>query len=454
MIDEATAGRLHDAHAGPVLLPADGDYDGARRLYNGLIDRRPALIARARSASDVAAAIGFAREVGLEISVRGGGHGVAGRAVSDGGLMIDLSLMKGIEVDPGRRTARSEGGVTWGELNNATAVHELATTGGVVSTTGIAGLTLGGGFGYLMGKHGMAADNLLSAEVVTASGEVMRASAEEHPDLFWALRGAGANFGVVTSLGYRLHRVSHVVGGIVAHPFEAARDFLGFFREFTADLPDDVYTFGGLVHAPDGSGAPIAVMAIGHAGDEAAAEADLKPLLEFGSPLLAQVGPMTYPAINTMLDAGFPPGSLNYWKSSFLRELDDGMIDSLIESFTACPSPMSGIVMEHFHGAATRVGVTETAVPHREPGYNLLLTSLWTDRAETKRNVAWSRETYAALKPYFAARRYVNYLSEDDADAAGRVVYGPNFDRLSKVKAVYDPDNMFHLNQNIRPAAR
>jgi hypothetical protein len=244
------------------------------------------------------------------------------------------------------------------------------------------------------------------------------------------------------------------VGGIVAYPFEASRDFLGFFRRFTAELPDEVYTFGGLVHAPDGSGAPIAVMAVGHAGDEAAAEADLKPLLDFGSPLLAQVGPMPYPAINTMLDEGFPAGSLNYWKSSFLRELKDEMIDTLIESFRACPSPMSGIVIEHFHGAATRVGVTETAVPHREPGYNLLLTSLWTYPAETDRNVAWSRETYAALEPYFAARRYVNYLSEDDADAAGRVIYGPNFDRLSKVKAVYDPDNVFHSNQNIRPAAR
>jgi FAD/FMN-containing dehydrogenase len=452
MLDQAWVDRLRGSFSGPVLRSDDDGYDDARHVYNGLIDKRPALIARARSAPDVAAAIAAAREAGLEISVRGGGHGVAGRAVTDGGLMIDLSLMKDIEVDPDRRTARAGGGVTWAEFNDATAAHGLATTGGVVSTTGIAGLTLGGGFGYLMGTHGMAADNLLSAEVVTAAGDVLTASAEDDPDLFWAIRGAGANFGVATALEYRLHPVGQVVGGVVVHPFDAAKDFLGFFREFTADLPDEVYTFGGLVHAPDGSGVPVSVAAVGHIGDEASAISDLKPLLEFGSPLMVQVGPMPYPAINTMFDEAYPIGSLNYWKSSFLRDLDDGAIDAMIETFGSCPSPMSGVAMEHFHGQATRVGVTDTAVPHREPGFNLLLTSVWTDPVETERNVAWSREVYGALEPFFAGRRYVNYLSEDDADAPGRVIYGSNFDRLADLKAKYDPDNVFHLNQNILPA--
>ena len=454
MLDQTRVDRLRGSFSGPVLAPDDGGYDDARRIYNGLIDRRPALIARARSAPDVASAIGFAREAGLEISVRGGGHGVAGRAVTEGGLMIDLSLLRSIEVDPDRRTARAGGGVTWAEFNDATAAHGLATTGGVVSTTGIAGLTLGGGFGYLMGTHGMAADNLVSAEIVTAGGDVVTASAEDDPDLFWAIRGAGANFGVATSLEYRLHPVDRIVGGVVVHPFDAAKDFLEFFRGFTAGLPDEVYTFGGLVPAPEGSGVPVAVAAVGHTGDEATAQRDLQPLLGFGSPLMVQVGPMPYPAINTMFDAAYPIGSLNYWKSSFLKDLDDAAIDAMIATFEACPSPMSGVAMEHFHGEATRVGITDTAVPHREPGFNLLLTSVWTDPAETDRNVAWSREVYAALEPSFAGRRYVNYLSEDDADAAGREIYGTNFDRLAELKRRYDPDNVFRLNQNIRPAER
>ncbi len=242
-------------------------------------------------------------------------------------------------------------------------------------------------------------------------------SDEDHPELFWALRGAGANFGVATSLEYRLHPVSDVVGGVVAHPFEAARDVLRFFREFTVEVPDALYAFGGLGHAPDGSGTRIALVVVGHSGDPDAAESDLRPLLEFGSPIVTQVGRMPYPAINAMLDAGFPPGSLNYWKSSFLSDLGDEAIDTMIETFQACPSPMTGVALEHFHGAATRVDVSATAVPHREPGYNFLLTSIWTDPAETDRNVEWSREVYKAMQPHFVDRRYVNYLDADDGSA-------------------------------------
>lgn len=452
---DGTAGataELARRFSGRLLLPSDQEYEDARRVYNGLIDKRPALIARCASVSDAAAAIAFAQERGLEVSVRGGGHGVAGRAVTEGGVMIDVSPMKVMQVDPVTRTARAQAGLTWAEFNEATAAHGLATTGGVVSTTGIAGLTLGGGLGYLMGLFGMAADNLLSVELVTAVGDVVTTSAESHPDLFWAVRGAGANFGVATTLEYRLHPVTTIVGGVVAHPFSAARDFLRSFRDFTAQAPDELYTFAGLGHAPDGSGELVALAVMGYAGEADAAEAVLEPLVGFGSPLVVQVGPMPYPAINSMLDEGFPAGSLNYWKSSFVRELDDAAIDTMIEVFPACPSPMSGMVLEHFHGAATRVGVSETAVPHREEGYDFLLTSLWTDPGASDPNVTWTREVHATMGPHFLDRRYVNYLSEDDGNAPGRAVYGPNYERLAIVKAAYDPDNVFRSNQNVAPA--
>lgn len=452
-LDEGRVAALRDSFAGTLLLPGDGDYDDARRIYNAMIDRRPALIARCLNPSDVAAAITFAREAELEVSVRGGGHGVAGRAVTDGGVMIDLSSMRAIEIDAAASTARAQGGVTWAEFNDAAAAHDLATTGGVVSTTGIAGLTLGGGLGYLMPKHGMSADNLISVELVTADGDVVSASLDDHADLFWALRGAGANFGVATSLEYRLHPLTQIVGGVVAHPFEAARDFLRFFADFTADVSDDLYTFAGIAHSPDGSGVPVAVAAVGHCGDPSEAEIELKPLLDFGSPVIAQVGPMPYPAINTMFDEAYPQGVMNYWKSSFLNELNDDAIDTMIAAFDGCPSPMTGVAMEHFHGAATRVGVSETAVPHREVGYTYLLTSVWTDPSASDENVEWTRANFAAMQPYVADRRYVNYLSEDDAGAAGRAVYGPNYERLTELKARYDPENVFHLNQNIEPRA-
>jgi FAD/FMN-containing dehydrogenase len=438
---------------GRLLRAGDPGYDDARRVHNGLIDKRPALIARCAGTADVVEALALARATGLQVSVRGGGHNVAGRAVADGALMIDLSLMKGIHVNPKARTARAQGGVTWREFNRETAVHGLATTGGVVSTTGIAGLTLGGGLGWLMGKYGLAADNLISAEIVTAAGEVLTASAREHPDLFWAIRGGGGNFGVVSSFEYRLHRLRDVYGGLVAHPFAAARDALRFYRDFTASAPDDLTAFAGLVTAPDGSGAPLAAFVLCHAGSPKKAEADLRPLLKFGAPALTQVGPMPYPAINTMLDAAFPTGSLNYWKASFLRALDDTAIDTLIERFSTCPSPMSGIVLEHFHGAVTRIDPSATAVPHRDASYNCVLASVWTDPAATSENIAWTRASYAAMEPYFVRRRYVNYLSDDESADEVRAAYGPNYARLAQLKRRYDPDNVFRLNQNIDPGA-
>jgi FAD/FMN-containing dehydrogenase len=450
-LDDALVANLTARISGSVLDPLDTDYDAARAVHNGLVDRKPALIVRCRTADDVVAALEVARRAGLEVSIRGGGHNVAGRAVTDGGVMIDLAEMKGISVDPGRATATAGGGVRWAELNDAAAEHGLAVTGGVVSTTGIAGYTLGGGLGWLMAKHGLAADNLVAAELVTADGEVLQVDAASHPDLFWALRGGGGNFGVVTSFTYRLHPVQTIVGGLIAHPLDAAPDLLRFYRDAVAGASDDLTVFAGLVHAPDGSGAKLAALVVFHTGAAAEAERDLEPFETWGSPLVVQVGPMPYPVMNTILDAGYPDGALNYWLSSFTRGLPDELIDVAVERFAAVPSPMSAILLEHFHGAVTRIGATETAVPHREEGWNLLLPSVWTDPADTEANIAWTRETFAALRPHFGTGRWLNYLGDDQADDAIRAAYGPNYERLREVKRRYDPDNVFHLNHNITP---
>jgi FAD/FMN-containing dehydrogenase len=395
--------------------------------------------------------LAFARRAQLEVSVRGGGHNVAGRAVADGGVMIDLALMKGITVDPAARTATVEGGVVWAELNDAAAAHRLATTGGNVSTTGVAGYTLGGGLGWLMSKYGLAADNLLAVELVTADGEILQVDGSSHPDLFWALRGGGGNFGVATSFTFRLHPLRTIVGGLIAHPLEAAPALLRFYRDAVAEASDDLTVFAGLVHAPDGSGTKLSALVVFHTGATADADRDLGPFESWGSPLVVQVGPMPYPVMNTLLDAGFPAGSLNYWLSSFTRGLPDELIDVAVERFATVPSAMTGILLEHFHGAVTRVDVTETAVPHREEGWNLLIPSVWTDTADSEANIAWGRETFAAMRPHFGTGRWLNYLGDDQAEDAIRAAYGPNYDRLREVKRRYDPDNVFHLNHNIAP---
>jgi FAD/FMN-containing dehydrogenase len=439
--------------SGTLLKPEDPLYDEARRVHNGLIDKRPALIARCRGTADVVEAVSFARDTGLEICVRGGGHNVAGRAVADGALMVDLAEMKGIYVDPEARTVRAQGGLNWREFNRETALHGLAMTGGTISTTGVAGLTLGGGLGWLMGVQGLAADNLLSVELVNADGDALNVTEKSDPDLFWALRGGGGNFGVATSFEYRLHPLSQVVGGLVAHPFEAAPELLRFWRDFTQSrLPDELTVFAALVHAPDGSGTKLAAMALCHTGPPDKAEEDIAPIRDFGEPVLAELGPIPYPVMNTLIDANFPKGAFNYWKSSFAKGLDDGLFDAAVERFASAPSPMSVILFEHFHGAVTRVGVTDTAVPHREEGYNVLIPNVWMDPADTERNIAWTRETHGAFRPFLSERRWLNYFSDDDADDAIRGMYGPNYERLAQLKARYDPENVFHMNHNIPPA--
>jgi FAD/FMN-containing dehydrogenase len=450
-LDNHLLDQLGGRVTGSVLAPDDVGYDAARAVHNGLVDRKPALIVRAGSVQDVVAALSFARSGGFEVSVRGGGHNVAGRAVTDGGVMIDLAEMKSITIDPEQAIASAQGGVTWNELNEAAAAHGFAVTGGAISTTGIAGLTLGGGLGWLMGKYGLACDNLVAVELVTAAGDVLQVDAQSHPDLLWALRGGGGNFGVATSFTYRLHPLSTVTGGLIAHPVDAGPDLLRFYRDAVADASDELTVFAALVHAPDGSGVKLSALVVCHAGEPDAAARELAPFLSFGSPLLTQVGPMPYPQVNTMLDAGYPKGCLNYWLSSFTQGLPDALIDTAVERFATVPSTMTGILFEHFHGAVTRVAPTETAVPHREPGWNLVIPSVWTDPTATEANISWTRETYAALAPHLAARRWLNYLGDDQAEDAVRAAYGPNYDRLREIKRRYDPENVFHLNHNIAP---
>jgi FAD/FMN-containing dehydrogenase len=448
------AKELAGSFSGQLLQPGEAGYEEARRVHNGLVDKRPALIARCHGVADVVDAVKVGRQLGLEVAVRGGGHNVAGRATVDNGLMIDLGQMKGIQVDPSRKTVQAQGGVTWGELNRETQLHGLAATGGVVATTGIAGLTLGGGLGWLMSKYGLALDNLLSVDLVLADGRMVTASDNDNADLFWGVRGGGGNFGIASSFEYQLHPVGPTItGGVVAYPITRAREALRFFRDYTASLPDELAVVAALLHAPDGSGAKLAAMVTCHCGPLASGEQAMRPLKAFGPPVLDALGPMPYCQLNAMLDDGYPKGALNYWKSSFLAQLSDGAIDIMVESFARCPDPMSKLIIEHLHGAATRVGVSDTAFPVRTAGYNFLVLGQWAEPAISDRCIAWTRQTYADMAPFFATARYVNYLDEDDLGDPVAAAYGPNYRRLQQLKAKYDPDNFFHMNQNIRPAS-
>jgi FAD/FMN-containing dehydrogenase len=434
---------------GQVLLPPDPGYDARRRVHNGLIDRTPAAIACCHGLADVVDAVQLAHGLGLDVAVRGGGHNVAGRATIEGGLMIDLSPMKGIHVDARARTVRAQGGVLWKELNRETQLHGLATTGGVVGSTGIAGLTLGGGLGWLMPKHGLALDNLRAADVVLADGRAVRAAADEHADLFWAIRGGGGNFGIAASLEYDLHEVGPMVtGGAVVHPLTRAFDVLRFYRETCASLPDEMMLIAVLQTAPEGS--RVVGLLGGHCGPLDAGDAAFRPLKAFGPPAADMLGPISYAGLNGMVDGAFPRGALSYWKAQFLNELSDDAIRTLVACFHACPSPMSHIILEHFHGAPSRVPIDATACALRVTGFNVVIASQWSDPRETGRGVQWARETFTALTPYLAGTRYVNYLEADAPDAAA-VAYGPNLARLRAIKGKYDPANFFRQNVNILP---
>ena len=445
---------LSNSFSGRLLLPVDSEWDVARRVHNGLVNKRPALVAQCRGVADIAFAVRLAREQGLEIAVRGGGHNVGGRSTVDEGLMIDLSLMKYVHVDARAKKARVAGGTLWEQFNRETQVHGLATTGGVVSTTGVAGLTLGGGFGWLMPKHGMSLDNMLAVEMVLADGSIVRAAADEHPDLFWAARGGGGNFGVASSFEFRLHPVGPVVtGGLVAWPADHARDVFRLYRDLASEAPDDLMLVAALITGPDAV-TKLAAIAAGHFGEPAAAEKALKPIKSFGQPAMDAMGPIPYTQLNAMLDASYPAGARNYWKSHFCERLDDAAIDTIVDAFMRCPSPMSQIIVEHFHGAATRVPPTDTAYALRSSGFNVVVLSQWQDATGDAPGGAWARDTYAALQRFVGPNRYLNYLDVDDVgERVLTAAYGSNIGRLRSIKVKYDPENVFHLNVNIPPKA-
>ena len=444
---------LAPAFSGALLRPDDPDYDRARRVHNGLVDKRPALIAQCRGMADIADAIRLGRSLGVEIAVRGGGHNPAGRATTDGGLVIDLSPMRAVMVDPVLGIARVQGGALWKDVNRETQAYGLAVTGGAIGSTGVGGLTLGGGLGWLMARLGMTLDNLRSVDLVLADGALVHASQDEHDDLFWAVRGGGGNFGVAGVFEFQLHPVGPMVtGGIVAWPFDRARDVLRFYRERTTSVTDDDMLFAAMLTAPDGVTKLVAIAA-GHFGPAADAEAAVAPIKTFGTPVLDTLQPISYVALNGMLDAAFPKGALNYWKSHFLDRLTDDAIDALIDQFSRCPTPMGQLMLEHFHGAATRVPVTDTAYALRSEGFNVAIIAEWLDPAHNDACRGWARQAYDAMRPFVGDRRYVNYLDDDDiVEASLAAVYGPNLPRLRQIKRKYDPENTFRLNLNIPPA--
>jgi FAD/FMN-containing dehydrogenase len=451
-LDDSTIDALRASLGGPVLRAGDDGYDDARHTFNAMIDRHPALIARCTSTGDVVKAVRFAREHGLIVSVRGGGHNVAGNAVCEGGLMIDLTLMKGIRVDAAARTVRAQAGLTWRDFDRETQVFGLASTGGAISSTGIAGLTLGGGFGWIGRSYGIACDNLLSADVVLADGSVVTASPDENADLFWGLQGGGGNFGIVTSFEFRLHHVGPILGGMMVYPIERANEVLRAIRDYNQTTPDEMSVFAAMLTSPEG--AKILAAIVCYNGPIEQGEALLKPLREGTGPLADMVGPITYEQQQQLLDEGFPFGLQNYWKSEFLKSLPDEAIDTIVAQFNKVPSPLSAIVLEQFGGAYRRVAAGDSAFAHRDWDYNFLIISRWTDPAEADTHIAWARETWQAVQPYASGSVYVNYL-EPGQEGADRVkaAYGPVYDRLVALKNKYDPSNFFQLNQNIKPTA-
>jgi hypothetical protein len=437
---------------GSLLLAGDPGYEERRRVWNGAIDRHPAVIARCVAVADVIRTVDFVRTRGLRLAVRGGGHNVTGNAVCDGGVVLDLSGMRAIRVDPAHRTVRAEGGATWGELDRETYAFGLATTGGIVSTTGVGGLTLGGGIGWLGRSYGLASDNLVSVDLVTADGALLTASGTEHADLFWGLRGGGGNFGVATSLEFRLHQVGPVLGGLLIHPFEVARDLLRFYRDFTMSAPAALTCFAVLTSSPEGQ--PVAAIAVCHNGPIDEGERLLNPLRSFGSPLVDGIGPMPYPALQSMLDQAYPPGLYNYWKSSFLTGLDDDAIETMVAHAAERPTPLCHMAIEHLGGEVSRQDGDATAFAHRDRPYNFLCLGVSADRADAEACTRWARECWEAMPSATAGGVYVNYLGTQGDEGSDRVreAYGASkYERLATLKARYDPTNLFRMNQNIRP---
>ena len=445
---------------GRLIRADDTDYDSARAVWNGAIDRRPRLLARCIGTTDVIQALRFARDHDLAIAIRGGGHNVAGTAVCDDGIVIDLSAMRGVRVDPTQRTAWVQGGALWGDVDHETQLHGLATTGGIVSHTGVAGLTLGGGVGWLMRKHGLTVDNLLAADIVTANGEFLRASNDDHPDLFWALRGGGGNFGVVTAFEFRLHSVGPtVLAGPILWDASDTAEVLRFYRDFVRDAPDELGTVVRFGTAPpfsvipeDLHWRPVLMVGTCYAGPIEDAERTIRPLRAFRTPLLDLVGPSPYVGFQSAIDSTVLHGWNYYWKSTHLPELGDDLIDVLAENAFSCSSPRSYAALFHLKGAVSRVAAGGTAFGNRQASHAITLDAVWRPGEDFgERDTAWAKRFFAALGR-FREGVYVNFLGADEHPDRVREAYGDTiYDRLVDVKTTYDPDNIFHHNQNIRP---
>ncbi|MEM7467885.1 MAG: FAD-binding oxidoreductase [Pseudomonadota bacterium] len=451
-MDQALIRGLASNLDGKLLCPNDEGYDEARTIWNAMIDKRPAGIARCTCTADVVQAVNFARKHDLLVSVKGGGHNVAGNAICNDGLMIDLSLMNRVQVNEAQQRAKVQGGATLGDVDRGTDAHGLAVPAGIVSETGVGGLALGGGVGWLVRKYGMTCDNLVSAEVVTANGEVLIASESENSDLFWGLRGGGGNFGVVTEFEFRAHPVKQVIGGMIVHPREAARDVYRFYRDFTQTAPLELTAYCAMLSLPDGT--PATVVIACYCGSEKDSETVLKPLREFGSPIADMLAPMPRIEMQTMFDAGFPNGNRNYWKSMFLEELTDDAIDTLVEHGNRAPSPLSATMIEYYYGGpSSEIGETETAFAHRAAQYDLGVVGQWVENADDDSNIQWVRDTYSALEPFGNGRIYANLMGAEQMEQEDqlRAAFGANYDRLVELKRKYDPNNFFRMNQNIKP---
>jgi FAD/FMN-containing dehydrogenase len=454
MVDHSSVEKFKASLRGELLRPGEAGYDEARKVWNGMIDKRPALIARCAGVADVVQCVNFARSNNLLVAVRGGGHNVAGNAVCDGGLTIDLTRMKSVRVDPARRRARAEPGVLWREFDRETQAFGLATTGGQISTTGIAGLTLGGGWGYLARQHGLSCDNLLSVDLVTANGQFLTASVAENPDLFWGLRGGGGNFGVVTSFEYQLHPVGQVLAGIVAYPFQKAKEILKLYRDLTGVAPDEMASGIVLITLPDGTA--VVGVVVCYSGPPAEGERLLKPLRAFGAPLMDQIGPIPYTAAQQLIDAFYPSGLQNYWKAGFLKEVSNDVIDIMVAHCSKRPSPMCHGLIEHQLGGAVRRADREaTAFVHRDVEFSFMALGVCAEPAESEKCANWAREFWEAMQPCSTGGVYVNYLGREADEGPQRIkaAYGSEkYARLVALKNRYDPTNLFRLNQNIKPS--
>ena len=444
---------------GTILLPGDPEFDAARTVWNAMVDRKPAVILRCAGAADIIQALALARDQGLPVSVRGGGHNIAGSAVCDGGMMIDLSSLKSVRVDPDLRRAYVEPGATLADLDHETQAFGLATPLGINSTTGVAGLTLGGGFGWLTRKFGMTVDNLLSAELITAAGKRLRASASENPDLFWAIRGGGGNFGIVTLFEFQLHPVGlELLSGLVVYPFEQAKTLLAKYRDLTHEIPEDLNIWAVLRLAPPlpflpeaVHGKPVLLFPFLYAGDPEAGRRAIEPLRSLGLPHGEHFGLQPYTAWQKTFDPLLTPGARNYWKSHNFTELNDGAIATMIEYAAKLPSAQCEIFLGMVSGAANRVPKEATAYAHRDTRFALNVHGRWERPEDDKACITWAREFFRAAAPYASGSVYVNFLTQDEGERI-QAAYGPNYDRLAQLKGKFDPTNLFRVNQNIKPA--